>query len=43
MRKLLLIALLLLVVINVVATDVVLAGIKFGSWEKWDEELPPIR
>ena len=41
MRKLLLIALLLLVVINVVATDVVLAGIKLGSWEKWDEELPP--
>jgi len=33
---------LLLVVINFVATDVALAGIKFGSWEKWDEELPPI-
>jgi len=42
MRKLLLVALFLLVVINVVATDVVLAGIKFGSWEKWDEELPPV-
>jgi len=42
MRKLLLVALLLLLVISVVATDVVLAGIKFGSWEKWDEELPPV-
>jgi len=42
MRKLLLVTLLLLVVINFVATDVVLAGIKFGSWEKWDEELPPL-
>lgn len=42
MKKLLLVALLLLVLINVVATDVALAGIKFGSWEKWDEELPPI-
>jgi len=36
------VTLLLLVVINFVATDVVLAGIKFGSWEKWDEELPPL-
>jgi len=42
MRKLLLVILLLLVVINVVATDVVLASLKFGSWEKWDEELPPV-
>lgn len=42
MRKLLLVALLLLVVISVVATDVALGGIKFGSWEKWDEELPPL-
>ncbi len=42
MRKLLLVALLLLLVISVVATDVALAGIKFGSWEKWDEELPPL-
>jgi len=40
MRKLLLVVLLLLVVISVVATDVALAGIKFGSWEKWDEEPP---
>jgi len=42
MKKLLLIALLLLVVINVFTTDVVLAGIKFSSWDKWDEEIPPI-
>jgi len=42
MRKLLLVVLLLLLVISALATDVALAGIKFGLWEKWDEELPPV-
>lgn len=42
MRKLLLVVLLLLMMISAIAIDVVLAGIKFGPWEKWDEELPPL-
>lgn len=32
---------LLIVCILVVATDIVLAKVSFGGWDKWDEELPP--
>jgi len=41
--KKLLVALLLLIIISAVATDMAaLAGTKSGSWEKWDKELPPL-
>jgi len=32
---------LLIVCILVVATDIVLAKVSFGGWDKWDRELPP--
>ena len=32
---------LLIVCILVVATDIVLAKVSFGGWDKWDKELPP--
>jgi hypothetical protein len=32
---------LLIVCILVVATDIVLAKVSFGGWDKWDESLPP--
>jgi len=27
--------------ISVVATNIALAKVSFGGWDKWDEELPP--
>jgi len=41
MKRLLLIILLLVLCISVDMTDVVLAKVKFGNWNKWDESLPP--
>lgn len=39
MKKLIFI---LLITISIVITsNIVLAEVKFGSWDKWDEELPP--
>jgi len=32
---------LMIVCISVAATDIVLAKVSFGGWDKWDEELPP--
>lgn len=40
MKRVLLITLLLVLCISVDMTDVVLAKVKFGSWNKWDESLP---
>ena len=34
---------LLIVCILVVATDIVLAKVSFGGWDKWDEEFPPYK
>ena len=42
MKKLLVIVLLtFMCILVVVSNDTVLAKVKFGNWEKWDEELPP--
>ena len=41
MKKLLLFILIACICISVVYIDVVLAKVKFGDWDKWDEELPP--
>jgi len=41
MKKVLLIVLIVSMCVSIVGIDVVLAKVKFGNWNKWDEELPP--
>jgi len=41
MKRLLLIVLIVSMCVSVVCVDSVLAKVKFGNWERWDEELPP--
>lgn len=41
MKRLILILLILVVCVSIFATDVVLAKVNFGNWNRWDEELPP--
>jgi len=41
LKKLILIALVMSMCISVVATDIVLAKVSFGGWNKWDEKFPP--
>jgi len=41
MKRLLIIVLLVCMCLSVVYVDSVLAKVKFGNWDKWDEQLPP--
>ncbi len=41
MKKLVLIVLTIIICVSVFTTDVVLAKVSFGGWNRWDEEFPP--
>lgn len=41
MKKILIVVLLVFLCVNIIDVEAI-AKIKFGNWDKWDEELPPV-